>query len=428
MKDKIEERIAALPPDKRALFERRMKKLAEAAPSRAPVNGGVTPPSANSAARPQPPAFEGAGGSDKELDFSLFFFSDDGATSKPNKYHLLRECAKYADEHGFAAIWTPERHFKPFGGLYPNPAIITAALAAITSRLRLRAGSVVLPLQNPLRVAEEWATVDNLSNGRVGVAFASGWLADDFVLAPERYETRKELMFRDIELIKRLWQGESIRLKNGKGVEVDVRVYPNPLQPELPVWITATHEQTFVEAGRLGAGILTGLMEQSLEQCGERIRAYRRSLAANGHDPRAGRVAVMLHTFVGSDLQEVRELTRGPFCEYLRSFLQMTRTKPASGAQAEGDGFDLSEQDEGTFLDIAYERYFRTSALFGTPESCRQMVGALKTIDADEVACLLDFGLAHDTILNGLAHLHELQEATRGARAKHSSAVALPTA
>ena len=70
--------------------------------------------------------------------------------------------------NGFKAVWTPERHFHAFGGLYPNPAVTSAAVAAITTRVRVRAGSVVLPLHNPIRVAEEWAVVDNLSQGRVG--------------------------------------------------------------------------------------------------------------------------------------------------------------------------------------------------------------------------------------------------------------------
>ncbi|HEU4766138.1 MAG TPA: MupA/Atu3671 family FMN-dependent luciferase-like monooxygenase [Pyrinomonadaceae bacterium] len=415
MKDDIKERIAALPPDKRALFELQMKSVAKAAPS-ATYEPGLR--SAAPGASRKLPQFTARDGEDKKLDFSLFFFSDNGATYKPNKYHLLLECAKYADANDFAAVWTPERHFKPFGGLYPNPSVITAALSMITSRVELRAGSIVLPLQNPLRVAEEWSTVDNLSGGRVGVAFASGWLADDFVLAPERYAERKSMMFREIETVKKLWRGESIRLQNGKAVEVDVRIYPNPIQQDLPIWITATHQDTFIEAGKIRANVLTGLMEQSLEQCAECIKAYRHSLSESGHDPREGRVAIMLHTFLGTDLKDVKETTRGPFCEYLRSFLRLTETKLSSGPSMPIGGHTLEEQDQETLLNFAFERYFNTSALFGTSESCWPMINALKASDADEVACLLDFGLETETILNGLVHLNARKEATCHAASK----------
>ena len=82
---------------------------------------------------------------------------------------------KFADEHGFHAIWLPERHFNQFGGLFPNPSVIGAALAMVTRNIQIRSGSIVAPLHHPVRIAEEWAVVDQLSGGRVGLSFASGW-------------------------------------------------------------------------------------------------------------------------------------------------------------------------------------------------------------------------------------------------------------
>src|SRR5277367_6914998 len=121
---------------------------------------------------------------------SLFFFSADSAEQPSGKYRMLLESAKFADEHGFAAVWTPERHFQRFGGLYGSASVTGAALAVITKHISIRAGSVVLPLQNPLREAEEWSMIDNLSNGRVAIAAASGWHVNDFVLAPGNYRDR----------------------------------------------------------------------------------------------------------------------------------------------------------------------------------------------------------------------------------------------
>ncbi|WP_299486091.1 LLM class flavin-dependent oxidoreductase, partial [Acaryochloris sp. IP29b_bin.137] len=108
------------------------------------------------------------------MKFSLFYFDGDGLTSQDDPYKLLIESSKFADQNGFSAVWTPERHFHAFGGLYPNPAMTSAALAMVTEKIQLRAGSVVLPLHHPVRVAEDWAVVDQLSGGRVAIAFASG--------------------------------------------------------------------------------------------------------------------------------------------------------------------------------------------------------------------------------------------------------------
>src|ERR1700735_5246819 len=77
---------------------------------------------------------------------SLFFFSADSAERENGKYLTLLECAKFADQHRFAAVWTPERHFQRFGGLYGSPSITGAALAVLTTHISIRAGSVVLPL------------------------------------------------------------------------------------------------------------------------------------------------------------------------------------------------------------------------------------------------------------------------------------------
>ena len=100
----------------------------------------------------------------RPVTFSLFYFAA-GEEAAADGYRLLLESARFADRNGFEAVWTPERHFHAFGGAYPNPSVTGAALAAITEHVGIRAGSVVLPLHSPIRVAEEWAVVDNLSRG-----------------------------------------------------------------------------------------------------------------------------------------------------------------------------------------------------------------------------------------------------------------------
>src|SRR5690242_2146132 len=183
---------------------------------------------------------------------SLFFFSADSAERQENKYQLLLDAAKLADEHHFAAVWTPERHFQRFGGLYGNPSVIGAALAVTTRRISIRAGSVVLPLQDPLRVAEEWSIVDNLSNGRVALAAASGWHVNDFVLSPGTYQNRHDDMYEKLAIVQKLWRGEKVVLPNGAGVPTEVEILPRPVQPELPIWLTGRSDDTFYEAGKLG--------------------------------------------------------------------------------------------------------------------------------------------------------------------------------
>jgi natural product biosynthesis luciferase-like monooxygenase protein len=353
---------------------------------------------------------------DKEMAFSLFYFASDEAETSTDKYRLLLEGAKFADRYGFRAIWTPERHFHAFGGLYPNPAVISAAIASVTDRIQIRAGSVVLPLQNPIRVAEEWSVVDNLSGGRVGVSFASGWHADDFVLAPENYQDRFQIMFRDIETVRQLWRGEAIALSNGSGNRVEVKIHPQPIQSELPIWVTAAGSpETFRMAGQIGANVLTHLLGQSIEELAEKIAIYRQSWQNGGREAGSGRVTLMIHTFVGEDLDLVREKVRQPFCQYLKTSLGLLKNL-ARSLGWEQDLENLTAAEEEQLLSYAFDRYFETSSLLGDVTTCWQTINKLKAIGVDEVGCLIDFGVDADSVLSGLHHLNTLKELSAGVR------------
>ncbi|MBL9090371.1 MAG: LLM class flavin-dependent oxidoreductase [Planctomycetaceae bacterium] len=355
------------------------------------------------------------------MDFSLFYFSADSEEHASNKYRLLLEGAKWADEHKFSAVWTPERHFHSFGGLYPNPAVTGAAIAAITKHVQIRAGSVVVPLHHPIRVAEEWQIVDNLSNGRVGVSVAAGWQPNDFVLMPENYKDAKAAMFRDTEIIKRLWRGETVEFAGATGKPLAVQTLPRPIQKELPVWVTtAGNLETYIQAGRIGAHVLTHLLGQSVEELAPKIAAYRQARAEAGYDPHAGIVSLMLHTFVGPDEAHVRATVRGPLKAYLGTSLSLLKqfawAFPAFKRKTEmsgdkGDDFaSLTPEENDALLEFAFERYYETSGLFGDSTRCLEMVDRLKGIGVDDIACLIDFGIATETVIEHLPYLNAVRE------------------
>ena len=335
-------------------------------------------------------------------DMSLFYFASD-EDSQSDKYALLMAGARFADENGFSALWVPERHFHAFGGQFPNPSIAAAAVAAVTRRIQVRAGSCVLPLHDPIRVAEEWSMIDNLSGGRAGVAFASGWHFNDFILAPERFQTRHDVLRQGVDTVRALWRGDAIRRRDGLGNEVDVRVRPRPVQAELPIWITAAASpDTFRYAGEIGANVLTHLLGQTLPELKEKIALYRRARAEHGHDPAAGKVTLMLHTFVGEDAEAVREAVREPFKAYLRSSINLL--KPVAESQGLDAGNDLE-----LVVEAGFNRYSTTSALFGTPEQCRDMIWRVAALGVDEIGCLIDFGVDPAQVVSSFPAMSRLQ-------------------
>lgn len=405
--DDIAKRLAALTLEQRELLELRLRKkglqsllspdastvLAETATQESLALSSSEDPAAWKERKPK-----------RSMSFSIYFFSDDGSKNSDDKYRLLLESAKFADRHGFSAVWTPERHFQAFGGLYPNPSVLSAALAMITERVQIRAGSVALPLHHPVRVAEEWSVVDNLSRGRVAISCASGWHPNDFLFAPDAYEQRKEVMFSHIEMIQKLWAGESATFQSVNESPVEVSILPKPIQPQLPIWITsAGNPETWTRAGEIGANVLAALPGYAPEDLKELIRHYREARARHGHDPEGGIVSMMAHTFVGEDNEAVKEKVRKPFSNYLRNYFKQFENVQAEQAS-------MTEADKDALMAAAFEKYFQDSTLLGTPAKCARLIEKLTELEVDELACLVDFGVDTDSVLESLSHLNELRE------------------
>ena len=346
----------------------------------------------------------------KPLAFSLSYFGTYQAAYSPSKYELLIEGARFADAEGFQAIWVPERHFHEFGGLSPNPSVLAAALARETKRVQLRAGSVVMPLHHPMRVAEEWSLVDNLAGGRVGVAFASGWHPNDFVFAPQSYGRQRELTFEGMEAVRRAWRGKPLSLRDGTGKDVDLKLHPLPSQTELPCWLTIVNNQeTYRKAGELGVGVLTNLMGQTLEELTANIAIYRAALAEFGHNPQTGHVTVLLHTYIREDAEQAIREARRPLCDYLLS--SMTLFKRLAQSQSLAIDLDgLSVEDREYIVQKAYDKYVAFSALIGSPDTCRPIIENLIAAGVDEIACFVDFGVPTESALLGLPPLNELRK------------------
>ena len=357
--------------------------------------------------------------SDRKIDFNLFYWGNDDGVG-PKKYELLLEGAKFADANGFNAVWTPERHFHAFGGPYPNPSVTGAAVAAVTQNLDVRAGSCVAPLHHPARIAEEWAVIDNLTNGRVGLAIASGWQPDDFVLRPENTPPQnKPAMYDAIDQLRKLWAGEPVEFPRADGTPHAVVTQPRPVSKVLPIWVTtAGNPQTWKEAGEIGANVLTHLLGQSVDEVAGKIKIYHDALRAAGHDPADHKVTVMLHSYLAETRAEAEDVAREPMKDYLRSAAGLIKQyawafpafkKPAGASNPfEIDLERLSPEEMDAILEFAFQRYFNDSGMFGTVEDGLARTEQLKRIGVDEIACLIDYGIPTDKVLAGLEPLAEV--------------------
>ena len=363
------------------------------------------------------------GTSARGMEFSVYYWGNDDLPG-PSKYELLLEGAKFADANGFVAVWTPERHFHAFGGPYPNPAVTGAAAAAVTKNIGVRAGSIVAPLHHPARIAEEWAVIDNLTNGKAGMAFASGWQPDDFVLRPENTPpANRQALFDALDQVRRLWRGEAVEFPRKDGKPFAVKTQPRPVSKEVAAWVTtAGNPETWREAGKMGANVLTHLLGQSVAEVADKVKLYRKALAEAGHDPAKFKVTLMLHTYLAADREAAREVAREPMKNYLRSAAGLIKQyawafpafkKPQGMANPMDIDLGSLEPDElEAILDFAFLRYFDDSGLFGTVEDAVARVEELKAIDIDEVACLIDYGIPTAVVLEGLKPVAEVLRLT----------------
>ncbi|HEY3502279.1 MAG TPA: MupA/Atu3671 family FMN-dependent luciferase-like monooxygenase [Actinocatenispora sp.] len=348
------------------------------------------------------------------MDLSVMFFGADDAGAGGGhaaKYDEILTIARAADDLGFTAVWTPERHFQQVGQVFPSPPVLSAALAVATERIAVRAGSVVLPLHHPLRVVEDWAVVDNLSRGRVGISVATGWHSADFVLAPDHYADRRERALRDIGLLRRLWAGEPAEFTDGTGRTVAVRPQPAPFSPRLPLWLTSSgNPATWEAAGRLRTNVLAATIGQTREELADKIARYRAAYAAAPEQAGTGErgtVTLMAHAYVGVDDADALRRVDAPLRAYLTSYVAQT----AANRAGDGRAAALDEAQLDQLAGFALRRYLTWGSLLGSPDTCRATLADLAEVGCDEVACFVDFGLDTDDVLAGLRRLATLGKA-----------------
>jgi natural product biosynthesis luciferase-like monooxygenase protein len=341
-----------------------------------------------------------------QMRFSFLFFSDVRKDiADADKYAFMRDVTHFADRAGFEAIYLPERHFHEFGSIYANPAIVAAHLIPQTTRIRFRTAGVSVPLHHPAEIVEWWAMNDVLSGGRVDLGFGSGWAKNDFILSPDSYAERRRICSEGIAVIRQLWRGETVSFPGPGGEPIPTTVYPRPVQDELNVWLLVTQsDEGFIHAGAQNYNVFTMLYGNTLDVMRGKIALYRKARRDAGLDPAAGTITLMLHTLMLDDRAAVERAIEVPFKAYIRSSLD---AHMQAAAEQQG-GAAPNEAEKARMLDYAYQRYVRTSGIFGTVEDGRRIVDQAIAAGVDEIACLVDFGVDYAVVKRSLTCLERL--------------------
>ncbi|HYB92006.1 MAG TPA: LLM class flavin-dependent oxidoreductase, partial [Candidatus Binataceae bacterium] len=152
-----------------------------------------------------------------------------------------------AEDLGFDSVWPAEHHFSEYGYCVSS-ALMLAALAKTTKRIRLGTGIVVLPFHNPIRVAEEYALLDLMSGGRVDLGIGRGYQPHEFRGYGVPQEQSRGIFNESVEVILQAWTQERVNFKGVHFKFEDVQVRPKPLQkPHPPIWMAALSPESFVQ-------------------------------------------------------------------------------------------------------------------------------------------------------------------------------------
>lgn len=238
-----------------------------------------------------------------------------------------------AEEFGFDSVWPAEHHFSEYG-YCASPAVTLAALASRTEKLRLGTGVVVLPLNHPIRVAEEFAMLDLISSGRVELGVGRGYQPHEFKGYQVDQSRSREIFRESIEVIEKAWTQESFSYEGEFFKFQDLTVRPKPLQkPRPPIWMASLSQESFALCGQYGYNLLCApVFGFDVNTGAQQIQQWKDALIANGRDPKDFEVGALVMTYVADTSQQALDDFKDPVMWYLHTFAHYIA--PPKGQQA----------------------------------------------------------------------------------------------
>lgn len=255
------------------------------------------------------------------MRFGLFFLMQrDPDWSEQAVYEAELAQMDAAEGLGFESVWIAEHHFSDYG-LCPVPPVLAARVAARSQRLRVGMGVSLLPLHDPVLLAEQLAVLDQASGGRLDVGIGRGGAGPDYETFGVSYEESRDRVEEGIELLRRCWSGEQLdfagRFRSVKGI----RVTPRPRQrPHPPLFVAANSSDTNLHAARMGLPTLSSFFIPAPELA-RRREAFRQEAIGSGHAATTVEALIerswgMRCVHVAADGDAAIEAARGPFMAY----------------------------------------------------------------------------------------------------------------
>jgi alkanesulfonate monooxygenase SsuD/methylene tetrahydromethanopterin reductase-like flavin-dependent oxidoreductase (luciferase family) len=269
-----------------------------------------------------------------------------------------------AERWGLDAVWLAEIHFSPQRSVLSAPLTIASAVAGRTERIKIGTAVQVLPLSHPLRLAEETATIDHISKGRLIFGVGRSGFATTYQTYGVPYAESRERFAETLDVVKRAWTEPSFS-HSGTFFQFDnVCLVPKPYQkPHPPIRIAATSADTFPACGELGYPIFAAVRLGTLSELKPTIDAYRAAYHANGHNG-SDEVFLRVPVYVGETEGEARHAPE----ESILSFYRMLGRQLEASAGTAGTRAVEDRAGRGQRLQsIGWDEVLRDKVIVGTP-------------------------------------------------------------
>ena len=286
--------------------------------------------------------------------------------------------AESAEEWGFGGVWLAERHFAPPWGpgaipsVVSSPLIFATAISSRTSRIRVGTAVLVLPLGHPVRMAEEVATLDNISRGRLDLGIGRSGFPRAYEGYDIPYSESRERFGEYLEVMRRAWTEDRFSYQGNYYSFQDVCLIPKPYQkPHPPLRYAASSRETFATMGTQGMPIFVGLGGAAVSDLEEAIPEYRAAWREAGH-PGDGDVVLRVSIYVAEDMERALSEPQASAMRYYDRIRQMyINTAGSYGGDARAERAQRLEN-------ITYEDVLQDRMVFGTPESVATRLGELR--------------------------------------------------
>jgi natural product biosynthesis luciferase-like monooxygenase protein len=314
----------------------------------------------------------------------------------PELYARWLEPIDAAEDLAFDSLWVTEHHFRHFGGMMPNPQLLLTAAAQRTRRMRLGSAVSIVPMHNPIRIAEDFAMVDLLSRGRLDFGAGRGMHPLEYTVFQADWSNAQTRLPEALDIIVRAWTGAEFEWSGRHYRYPKLTVYPKPVQtPHPPIYVTANRDpESFAMIGSRGHHLMTLPWIANNELQRTRVEMYFTALRQAGHSVEQKDVFVMYPAYVGDNDAAAHAEVVEPWNRWRQFALEALGLDPSKG-----------EAYRNILNHLSYDAMVRDSrSVFGGPETClRILQKIIATVGPTHIGLVFHFGgLSQQKVLRSM--------------------------